>query len=154
MDKKHRTLHRLSYAPIVFLAAFSVSLILQELLPYSIGLSDSMSKLGFILLIIGTVLVLAADRHRRPFIREAGADPEVSTLESGPYKFTRHPVYLGSLLMYAGIACVMNALIILVSAGLIFFALTFIIIPREERLMQKTFPEAYATYRSRVRMWL
>lgn len=154
MDKKHRALHKLSYAPIVFLAAFTISLIFQEFFSYSIGLSEPMSRLGFILLIIGTVLVLAADRHRRPFIREAGVDPEVSAFESGPYRFARHPVYLGSLLMYAGIACVMNALIILISAGLIFLVLTCIVIPKEEGLMERTFPKAYPLYKSRVRMWL
>lgn len=68
----------------------------------------------------------------------------------GPYAVARHPIYTGLLTACVGTAigygewrCVM---------GLLLIALGFAVkIGQEERLMLETFPEAYATYRQRVK---
>jgi protein-S-isoprenylcysteine O-methyltransferase Ste14 len=74
-------------------------------------------------------------------------DHELRT--DGPYAITRHPIYTGLAGMLLG-TVLLNGLG--VSLGLLVLGGVFLAIriPIEERLMNKTFPEAYARYRERV----
>jgi len=67
----------------------------------------------------------------------------------GPYAITRHPIYTGLLGMVVGTVFV-NGLGS--SLGFLVIAAVFLVvrIPTEERLMSKTFPDAYRRYRERV----
>ncbi|MGD1084560.1 MAG: isoprenylcysteine carboxylmethyltransferase family protein [Verrucomicrobiota bacterium] len=71
-------------------------------------------------------------------------------VKSGPYRFARHPIYTGMLLMCFGTAlskgriyCWLGFLIL--SAGL------WIKLRQEEALMMRHFPEEYPAYRERVK---
>lgn len=69
---------------------------------------------------------------------------------SGPYRYTRNPLYLGSLAIALGITAASRSWWV---AGL--FALNFLLfyavtISQEKRAMQELFPEAYADYSRHV----
>ncbi|MFA9453449.1 MAG: isoprenylcysteine carboxylmethyltransferase family protein [Candidatus Aminicenantaceae bacterium] len=69
---------------------------------------------------------------------------------SGPYRYTRNPLYLGSLAIALGVTAASRSWWV---AGL--FALNFLIfyavtISQERRAMQELFPEAYADYSRHV----
>ena len=68
----------------------------------------------------------------------------------GPYRFVRHPIYVGALLAVAGTACAIGQW-----RGLLALALTFEAVWRrsklEERLMVATFGDVYRHYQTRVR---
>ena len=68
---------------------------------------------------------------------------------SGPYRYCRHPAYLGSLLQVVGLILAFQSV-----AGLIFLIvfipLVFWRIYDEEALLAVTFPHTYAGYRRRV----
>ena len=71
-------------------------------------------------------------------------------IEGGPYRFVRHPIYSGVLLMLLGTMLMWGRLtgviaLVVVIAGLSVKA------SLEERLLLKHFPESYARYRRRVR---
>lgn len=75
-------------------------------------------------------------------------------VESGPFAYTRNPLYLGLTLTYAGIALaagsaspfvLLPAVIRLMNAG---------VIEREERYLERKFGEAYRGYLARVPRWL
>jgi len=67
----------------------------------------------------------------------------------GPYSITRHPIYTGLFGMVLG-SVLLNGL----GRGLAFLVVALVVvatrIPIEERLMEKTFPGEYASYRDRV----
>lgn len=71
-------------------------------------------------------------------------------IERGPYRYVRHPIYTGLLLMALGTA-VLQARI----ASFVFFAILLVglwfKLRAEEELLTRHFPEAYARYRERVR---
>ncbi len=71
-------------------------------------------------------------------------------IESGPYRFVRHPIYTGLLAMVLGTAIDLASLY-----GFVGFVLTTALLwgklRREEQLMSAHFPEAYAAYRRRTR---
>lgn len=82
--------------------------------------------------------------------------PERSTsiVRSGPYRFTRNPMYLGLALMLLGLcAYLANPATVVAVAVFIVYITRFQIIP-EERLLHAKFGESYAQYKRSVRRWL
>ncbi|MEW6127623.1 MAG: isoprenylcysteine carboxylmethyltransferase family protein [Acidobacteriota bacterium] len=73
---------------------------------------------------------------------------------SGPYAFTRNPLYLGTFIMAMGIALSTNSLwFIAVFLGL--YLLIYIpVMLAEAETLNNLFPADYASYRSRVPMFL
>ncbi len=71
-------------------------------------------------------------------------------IERGPYRFMRHPIYTGHLLMGLGTAIASGLLIAFV--GVASFAIGFWIkLRQEERLLLRGFPDEYPAYQSRVK---
>jgi protein-S-isoprenylcysteine O-methyltransferase Ste14 len=69
---------------------------------------------------------------------------------SGPYRFTRNPLYLGNLLLGAGLAAgawSWPALVVFAVYFLLFYSAT---IARERRRMKELFPDGYADYKRSV----
>jgi protein-S-isoprenylcysteine O-methyltransferase Ste14 len=71
---------------------------------------------------------------------------EVTT--SGPYRYTRHPLYLGSAIMTLGFAIAANNLVV-AAIAIVYLALTYSsAIRREEAFLTERFGAAYPDYRA------
>jgi len=75
-------------------------------------------------------------------------------VESGPYRRTRNPMYLGMTVLYLGVTALMNSWWPLLLLPLVLWALVILVIGREERYLAQEFGEHYDAYRSRVRRWI
>jgi protein-S-isoprenylcysteine O-methyltransferase Ste14 len=71
-------------------------------------------------------------------------------VERGPYRFVRHPIYTGILIMFFATALLQSHMAGFVGVLLI-FASFWIKLECEERLMLQQFPERYAVYQRRVK---
>jgi protein-S-isoprenylcysteine O-methyltransferase Ste14 len=80
--------------------------------------------------------------------------PSTALAFTGPYRFTRNPMYLGMLLVSGGIALVSNALWPLLTLPIMVIVVNRTVIRREERYLASKFGEPYTTYTSRVRRWI
>jgi protein-S-isoprenylcysteine O-methyltransferase Ste14 len=73
---------------------------------------------------------------------------------SGPFRFSRNPMYLAIVIMLLGIAAWVGSLPMLI-APVGFFAFTSLVfIPYEERRLRETFGAAYLSFTQRVRRWI
>jgi protein-S-isoprenylcysteine O-methyltransferase Ste14 len=72
----------------------------------------------------------------------------------GPFRFTRNPMYLGFLVLGVGAALVAGTWLMWLVPVIVFVLDNFVIIPYEERSMERAFGDAYRDYRSRVRRWI
>jgi protein-S-isoprenylcysteine O-methyltransferase Ste14 len=71
-------------------------------------------------------------------------------VQRGPYRYVRHPIYTGMILMFA--ANVILAGRVGGILGLLLFAYGFVIkLLREERLMMQQFPSSYPEYMKRTK---
>jgi protein-S-isoprenylcysteine O-methyltransferase Ste14 len=68
---------------------------------------------------------------------------------SGPYGYTRNPLYLGSLVLAGGFAVAARSWWIAAGMVVIFLAIYLPVIRSEERFLQEHFPE-FADYAARV----
>jgi len=94
----------------------------------------------------------------RTFLRH-GEHPEPravtrQVIETGPYRYSRNPMYLAFALSATGLGFVMNSIPVLISVPFSVAAVQALIIRPEEKYLSRKFGETYQSYRRRVRRWL
>lgn len=77
-----------------------------------------------------------------------------SLVTSGPFRFTRNPMYLGMLVIGVGAALVAGTWAMWLVPVVLFVLDTFVIIPFEERSMESAYGDDYRAYKARVRRWV
>ncbi len=92
-------------------------------------------------------------------MRSAGASipthtPTSTIVARGPYRFTRNPIYLSMLLLQVGVGMWANSLWFIGLAAISAALLSWGVISREERYLERKFGSEYASYRARVRRWV
>ena len=103
--------------------------------------------LGYLLVLVGIGLPFGA--AGRIMQAHTTLDPHGSVTEivtSGPYRFSRNPIYLGFVCFLVGFTFIFRTY-----WGLI---LSQLVIKYEEAYLEKKFGEVYTNYKSRVRRWL
>ncbi len=75
-------------------------------------------------------------------------------VESGPYRFSRNPIYLADLLLLLGWGLMLGAVAPLLLIPVFAKTLEARFIRPEERRLAEAFPEAWSTWSARVRRWL
>ena len=73
---------------------------------------------------------------------------------SGPYRFTRNPMYLGLAIAYVGGALLTNTAWPLVLLPAVLVIVRAFVIAREERYLRAEFGPEYDRFCGRVRRWL
>ena len=97
-------------------------------------------------LLIGAIVAACGELIRIWAAGHLEKGREVTT--AGPYRFTRHPLYLGSAIMAAGFIIAARSAAVAVIA-VIYFALTYgAAIRREEAFLTAKFGDAYPDYRA------
>lgn len=90
-------------------------------------------------------------RHRTALL-PGGATTTV--IQTGPYRFSRNPLYVGLIVLDIGLALLSGSLWALVLVPLGVIALVWGAILPEERYLSAKFGTEYAEYCRRVRRWL
>jgi protein-S-isoprenylcysteine O-methyltransferase Ste14 len=80
--------------------------------------------------------------------------PTTTIVESGPYRFTRNPIYLGMFLGLIGLAIAFDDLWLLMMLVPFALVIRYGVVAREEVYLKRKFGDVYRGYHSRVRRWL
>jgi protein-S-isoprenylcysteine O-methyltransferase Ste14 len=80
--------------------------------------------------------------------------PTTTIVETGPYRFTRNPIYLGMVLGLIGLAIAFNSLWLLMMLVPFALVIRYGVITREEACLERKFGDVYRRYCARVRRWL
>ena len=83
-------------------------------------------------------------------IRPASAAAGRTIVESGPYRFTRNPIYLGMFLGLIGLAFAFRNLWLLMMLVPFALVIRYGVVAREEVYLERKFGDVYRGYRSRV----
>ncbi len=141
--------------PLVYGAGFVLGLVLQSGLPRTILPPDLAAPIGFAVLLCGALLAMWSRRT----MEAAGTAtdprlPATSLVVTGPFRFSRNPMYLGRTLLYLGLALLANALWVLAALVPVLAIIRYGVIEREERYLDRRFGDAYRQYRTLVRRWI
>ena len=140
--------------PLLYAIPLVAGLLLQHWHPLPMLAPGRGTIPGIVLLLSGLVWAPALTAFRRASTSPKPWVPSTALVTSGPYRFTRNPMYLGFTLMYLGVTFWANTLWPLLFLPLVLFVMHYGVILREEAYMATTFGPAYAEYRARVRRWL
>jgi protein-S-isoprenylcysteine O-methyltransferase Ste14 len=138
---------------------FAVSLLLSVglhfVLPVIRVVVSPYRYLGIVLIGFGVVLNLWTDslfkRHKttvKPY--ENPAHLEVV----GPFRISRHPMYLGMVAILLGIAIALGSLVTFVLPIVFVILMETMFIPFEEKNLEEVFGREYLDYKKNVRRWI
>lgn len=144
--------------PLLLAASFLIGWVLEtrvQTLPFVQDGSAAMEAVGTIALVLGLAIsfwgIWTFHRARTAIMPTRPASELVT---SGPFRFSRNPMYVGLTVAYIGLALVSNTLWPIVLLPLALVTLYALVIRREERYLAAEFGEHYADYRRRVRRWI
>jgi protein-S-isoprenylcysteine O-methyltransferase Ste14 len=130
-------------------------LFLHLVFPLAQVIPSPWSLLGIAFLLPSLLLNLRADRLFHQSNTTVNPYEESSVLMTGGvFSLSRNPMYLGFVLLLAGVAILFGTLtpFFLLPIFVILIEKQFII--NEENLLEKTFGQVYLDYKQKVRRWI
>jgi protein-S-isoprenylcysteine O-methyltransferase Ste14 len=110
---------------------------------------------GAVPIALGILLNIWADQ----LFRRAGTaikpfEPSIALVLAGPFRFSRNPMYIGMVLVLAGIAIGLGSATPWLVVPLFAWLVTQRFIIPEERKLDATFGQQYYEYKAKVRRWV
>jgi protein-S-isoprenylcysteine O-methyltransferase Ste14 len=141
--------------PFIYLIAFVVVLVLRWFRPMPIFGQAVALWLG----LAGVALGVGIAIWGRRTMQAAGTNinpslPATTIVSSGPFRYSRNPLYLALTLLYLGLTVAFDTwwgLVVLIPVLLV---MHLGVVLREERYLDQKFGESYRRYRSEVRRYL
>lgn len=144
--------------PGIFAGLFLIGLLLETVLRIPIVgdlRAPLLGVLGMALVAIGLFLmfwgVLTFRRHGTSVLPFR---PVSALVRTGPYRFTRNPMYLGMTTVHIGAALAMNAGWPLLLLPLAIYLMVKLVIRVEEEYLGQVYGAEYESFKQRVRRWL
>ena len=143
---------KLSFPPVITLACLGMQFVLYLMLPLEVNLS---LLLGLVLLIGSLALIVMAFRELKNYETTYIPDGEPEKLvNTGPFKISRNPIYLGMLGILISSAFLMQSISALLIPVLFLSIIQNTWIPHEEEKLKEKFPEEWEQYISSTKRWL
>jgi protein-S-isoprenylcysteine O-methyltransferase Ste14 len=142
--------------PLLFLIPLVVAAIVHSRRPWPIADGTLRVTLGSFIIATGIAIGLTSVytfRKAKTTVLPAGR-PTTAIVESGPYRFTRNPMYVAMSCAYVGISLLLNTVWALLPLPFVVIVVDLSVIRREERYLTAKFGEPYREYCARVRRWL
>lgn len=156
MDSAHKS--NWEIAEVVFGVPFLVGIGLHFVIPFSLPpgiLRQVLIALGIVLLIIGLGFIVLARRefahYRQP--TDPG-QPTSKIVKTGVFSISRNPLYLGGVIVFLGIALLLNMLWALITLLLSTILCLYVLIMPEEKYLAAKFGREYKDYTATVHRWL
>lgn len=111
--------------------------------------------IGLLVLAVAVTLPISGFRT---FTREGTNvnpfQPALKLVTSGPYRFTRNPMYLGMVLLLLGLSLIFSLEWGLILTPLLWLAYDRLVVVREEAYLSRTFGAPYIAFLGRTRRWI
>jgi protein-S-isoprenylcysteine O-methyltransferase Ste14 len=144
--------------PLLYLACLALGFVLDRVVPLALadpGLTSIGWTAGGILMVIGVAVMVAGARNfSRADTPVPSNQPVRALVTTGIHGWSRNPIYVGMLLIYAGIGVAARSPWVLILALPLFTILRYGVVAREETYLERRFGDAYREYKAHVRRWL
>jgi protein-S-isoprenylcysteine O-methyltransferase Ste14 len=140
---------------LVYLGSIALGLVLHLLWPARLVPPPVTTPAGAIVTVLAIALFVSAVRT----LRAAGTPvpgnrPTTTIVRTGPFRYSRNPIYLAFSLVQLGLALWANSLALLITLIPAVALMGLVVIPREERYLEARFRSEYSPYKASVRRWL
>ena len=141
--------------PVIYAVCFLAGLGVDALWPLPLLPSVVQYAIGVPLIAAGLALFVVAVRE---FSRVQTAvthhRPTTGIVSSGPFGFSRNPIYLAMTTVFLGGAIAVDSLLVALHVVPAIAAINTLVIPKEEAFLATTFGNDYQRYKSTVRRWI
>ena len=153
------TPNRIAWPPLIYGAAILLALGLERICPLGQGWMAAhrpvLVVVGLAAMAVGAGLdsaaMLTMRRHRANILPHR---PATTLLTTGPFAWSRNPIYLGNTVMLAGAGVAFANAWLLGAALAAAAAVSGLAIRREERHLEARFGASWLAYRARTPRWL
>lgn len=141
--------------PFVYLFAIVLGLALHFAWP-AVLVSNPLNMLlgGTAVLMAVALFFYAVRTFRIAGTPVPGSRPTKTIVRTGPYRWSRNPIYLAFSLFQLGLALWIDSLWLLLTLIPALALISLVVIPREEQYLETHFPADYLAYKASVRRWL
>jgi protein-S-isoprenylcysteine O-methyltransferase Ste14 len=140
--------------PLIYLTAIVTGIALEVVWPTSL-LPGGLAPLGVVLVAVAVGLfVLSIRALRAAGTSVRGNVPTAALVRRGPYALSRNPIYVSFFLLQLGIALWLGSAWVLATLIPAALVIARVVVPREERYLERRLGGEYGDYRTAVRRWL
>jgi len=146
----------LAHSYFIFLFAVILGAFLDPLIKKKIFFDDIYQTIGFLMLIIGSIIIYWAQRtssNYRVKINNNDSKPYYYFL-FGPYKYLRSPTHLGLFVTALGFSLIINSLFGVVLIIIAYAFTKFFFLKKEEKLLEIKYGQVYTDYKKKVKNWI
>jgi protein-S-isoprenylcysteine O-methyltransferase Ste14 len=141
--------------PVYFYLLLAMEAGLHYLLPLGQIIGWPWRAIGLVPIGFGMIINMLADRlFKQKQTTVKPFEPPGALIVNGPFRLSRHPMYLGMAAVLVGVAVVSGSLAPFAGPALFIGLMELVFIQQEEKVMQETFGEQYRQYKRRVRRWV
>jgi protein-S-isoprenylcysteine O-methyltransferase Ste14 len=155
VDSAHKS--NWEIAEVVFGAPFLMGIAIQFVIPFSLPqgiLRQVLVSVGIVLIIIGIGLVVLARREFAQYRQPTDpGQPTSKVIKTGVFSISRNPLYLGSVILFLGIALAINMLWTLVALLASMILCHYVLIIPEEKYLAAKFGDEFEHYIATVHRW-
>src|SRR5215471_2281955 len=136
--------------PIVFLAAIVLGIALKLIWPLPFA-PPALRPLGPSVMLCAVVLfVLSFREFRAARTSVRGTERTTAIVRTGPYGFSRNPIYVSFILLMVGLSVWLDNVWLFLTLVPATAFLVVVVIPREERFLERIFHGQYLSYKAAV----
>ncbi len=141
--------------PLVYLISLVVGALIQLAAPLPFLPRTLALPLGASLVVVAIGLFsYSVAKFRAAGTPVPARKPTTVIVRTGPYRFSRNPIYLAFSLLQLGIAIWANSLWLLATLVGAVALIHYVVIQREEQYLERRFGAQYLDYKASVRRWL
>jgi len=140
--------------PVWFLLTLVLMYLADRFMPLAEVFPNPSNLAGLAPALAGALLAaIAANEFRKAETTVRPFEESSALVISGPFRFTRNPMYLGMVITLCGIAMVLGSLSSWLPVPAFGWLIQTRFVVREEQIMSEKFGDDYQKYRQRVRRW-
>ena len=141
--------------PLVYLVSIVVGALVHLVAPLPFVTRTLAVPLGASVVVVAIALFsFSVAKFRAAGTPVPARKPTTAIVRTGPYRFSRNPIYLAFSVFHVGIAIWVNSLWLLATLAGALLLMHYVVIPTEERYLERRFGAEYLDYKASVRRWL
>jgi protein-S-isoprenylcysteine O-methyltransferase Ste14 len=147
--------NRFPWPPVLLVLFIGLGFVLRAFLPFGLERTPVSQLVGFVFIACALGLdawaSITFSKAKTTILPHRGTETLVT---DGPFQYSRNPIYVGNLMILAGVGLLAGSVWHVALVPLLALAIAHMAIRREEAHLEAKFPTQWAAYSSRVRRWL
>lgn len=141
--------------PTYFMILLLLSIAIHFVFPIFKFVFPPWNYMGFGLIILGIIMNIWTDSLFKE--KQTTVKPHEMPnffITSGPFKLSRHPMYIGMVSILFGVAIFLGSFVAFIFPIVFVIIIGRLFIPMEEKYLEKKFGNKYVAYKKKVRRWI